>query len=58
MNKYPSVANAAKDVVHWCKIVADCEKTHDEELVKIKKELHEKFNLFIKTCDDYINGLV
>ncbi len=57
-NKYPSIANAARDTVHWCRIVASCEMKHTDDLIENKKELGEKFKLFLKACDDFINSMV
>lgn len=56
-NKYPSIAVAARDAVHWCKIVATCERECTNDLIENKKELAEKFKLFLKTCDEFINSL-
>ena len=56
-NKYPSIANAARDTIHWCKIVAFCEKTYVDDVIKNKKELAEKYMLFLRTCDEYIDSL-
>jgi hypothetical protein len=57
-NKYPSIAGAARDTIHWCRIVASCEMEHTRDLIENKKQLAEKFNLFLKTCDEFINSLV
>jgi len=59
-NKYPPIANTARDTVHWCKIVASIEMNYTShgDLVENKKELGEKYKLFLKTCDEYINNLI
>jgi hypothetical protein len=57
-NKYPPIAQAARDAVHWCRIVASCEMKQTHDLIENKKELVSKFKLFLKTCDDYIKNLV
>jgi hypothetical protein len=57
-NKYPSIAQAARDAVHWCKIVADDERKSGDDLMKNKKELGEKFKLFLIACEDYLEKLV
>ena len=57
-NKYPSIAQAARDTVHWCRIVASCEMKLTNDLIENKKELGEKFRKFLTTCDDYMNNMV
>ena len=58
-NKYPSIAQAARDTVHWCRIVASYEmRLAIEDAVKNKKIMGEKFEIFLKTCDDYIESMV
>jgi hypothetical protein len=57
-NKYPSIAQAARDTVHWCRIVASCEMKQTNDLIENKKEMGEKFKFFLKACDDYINSMV
>jgi hypothetical protein len=57
-NKYPSIAQAARDTVHWCRIVASCEMKLTTDLIENKKELGEKFRKFLTTCDDYMNSIV
>lgn len=56
-NKHPPVANAARDTIHWCKIVAHNEKKQSDDLIENKKELSEKFRVFLDACEDYINKL-
>ena len=56
--KYPEVANAARDVVHYCKISAHAEKTHETDVIESKKQLHEKYKSFLSVCENYINQLV
>ena len=57
-NKYPSIAQAARDTVHWCRIVASCEMRQTDDLIENKKELGDKFKIFLNACDDYMNSLV
>jgi hypothetical protein len=57
-NKYPSIAQAARDTVHWCKIIASCERRQTDDLIENKKELRNKFKIFLTACDDYMNSLV
>ena len=57
-NKYPSIAQAARDTVHWCRIVASCEMNLTDDLIENKKELGNKFKIFLTACDDYMNSLV
>lgn len=57
-NKYPSIAQAARDTVHWCRIVASCEMRQTSDLIKNKKEMEEKFKNFLTICDDYLNKMV
>lgn len=57
-NKYPDIAAAARDTVHWCKIVAFDEKSRQEDLIQNKKELSEKYKMFIRTCESYVETLV
>ncbi|MFH7326477.1 hypothetical protein [Desulfurivibrio sp. C05AmB] len=56
-NKYPSIAQAARDTVHWCRIVASCEMSQTNDLIENKKEMGERFRKFLKACDDYINNM-
>lgn len=56
-NKYTSIANYARDTVHWCKIVASCEKECTNDLIENKEELAKKYRLFLQKCNDYINSL-
>ena len=57
-NKYPSIAQAARDTVHWCRIVASCEMKQTNDLIENKKELGDKFKIFLNACDDYMDSLV
>lgn len=57
-NKYPQIAVAARDAVHWCKVVASCEKEHRDELIQNKKELAEKHRTFLQACEKYVESLV
>ena len=57
-NKYPPIAQAARDTVHWCRIVASCEMKQTDDLIENKKELGNKFKIFLTACDDYMNSLV
>jgi len=57
-NKYPSIAQAARDTVHWCRIVASCEMKSTNDLIENKKELGEKFRTFLAVCDGYMKSLI
>ena len=57
-NKYPSISQAARDTVHWCRIVASCEMKQSDDLIESKKELGNKFKVFLNACNDYMNKLV
>ncbi|MGR9107757.1 MAG: hypothetical protein ACU843_12570 [Gammaproteobacteria bacterium] len=57
-NKYPNIARAAREAVHWCRIVVSGEKEKDAELTENKKELAEKFKNFTRICDEYVEKLV
>lgn len=51
-NKYPDIAKHARDVVHWCNIIAEAEmKKETEELTKLKPQLAEKYQSLIRSCD-------
>lgn len=58
MNKYPMVSQAARDTLHWCKIVAYEEDTNAKELIERKKELGEKYRGFLSKCDEYLDQIV
>jgi len=57
-NKYPTIVNTARDTIHWCKIVASCEMRHTDNLIENKKELGEKYSLFLQACEKYLNNLL
>jgi len=57
-NKYPNIANTARDAIHWCKIVASSEMKHTNNLIENKKELGEKYVLFIQACEEHLNNLI
>ena len=57
-NKYPEVVNAARDAIHWCKIVAHVEMEHSTDVIERKKELSKKYKEFIKICDEKLNNAV
>lgn len=59
-NKYPDIAAAARDTVHFCRIVASDEQEADRrgDLVSHKKELRAKYQAFVQTCDKYIESLL
>ncbi|OQX27593.1 MAG: hypothetical protein BWK80_04540 [Desulfobacteraceae bacterium IS3] len=58
INKYPVIAGTARDALHCCKIVAQCEMDSSDDLVKYKKELHEKYKLFVEACENHINSMI
>lgn len=54
-NKYPEIAAAARDVVHWCKIVAFSEReTRGRDLIENKKEKHREF---LQACEIHLDKL-
>jgi hypothetical protein len=57
--KYPEIASAAVDTIHYCKIVEYSERKTGENLdpITMKKELVEKYQAFIDACDNYIKRL-
>jgi hypothetical protein len=57
-NKYPDIVNAARDALHWCKIVSDDEKKRRDSLAGNKKELVNKYSAFIKICDKQLDNAV
>ena len=57
-NKYPNIANTARDTVHWCRIVASSEMRQTDNLIENKKELGGKYGLFLQACDEYLNNLI
>ena len=56
--KYTTVANAARDTIHWCSIVASCEMRHSDDLVENKNELENKFQKFLKICDEFLDEIL
>lgn len=58
IKKYPSVAKAGRDALHWCKIVASEEQRNSGELPERKKELEEKYKTFLAKCDEYLESIV
>lgn len=58
LKKYPPVANAGRDALHWCMIVASEEKESSGNLLERKKELNDKYNTFLAKCDEYLDGIV
>lgn len=55
--KYTTVANAARDTIHWCSIVASCEMKGSDDLIKNKNELENKFQNFLQVCDKFLDKL-
>ncbi|WP_143004211.1 hypothetical protein [Thiohalorhabdus denitrificans] len=58
IKKYPLVANAGRDALHWCKIVASEEQRQSAELLERKRELDEKYRIFLTKCDEYLQSIV
>lgn len=57
-SKYPKIAAAAQDTVHFCKIVlSDAQKQEMRDLTSTKRELATKHRAFIQACDKYIESL-
>lgn len=57
-NKYPEIANSARDAIHWCKIVADAEREYTTDVIESKKELSEKYKEFIRVCDEQLDKMI
>jgi hypothetical protein len=57
-NKYPEISRAARETVHYCKIVAYDEREHKDDVVKSKKELSAKYKEFIVVCNNYIEQML
>ncbi len=53
-NKYPSVAMAARDTIHHCKIVMDMESKREISVGEAKKDLAKVFADFISECNNYL----
>ena len=59
LHKYPLIAPVARDAVHWCKIVAEEERSGGSgSTVEQKQELARKFKVFLDTCENYLDDLV
>jgi len=57
-SKYPEIAGAARDTVHFCKtVVSDARKQEMRDLTSIKRELATKHRAFIQACDKYSDTL-
>lgn len=56
-NKYNPIAQAARDAVHWCRIVANEEHNAGGSIFEQKKELANKFHVFLQACDAYLDDL-
>ena len=56
-SKYPTIANSLREILLQCKIVASCERDFDKATIKEKEELNNKYEKFLKKCDDHINRL-
>jgi hypothetical protein len=54
-NEYPRIAVAGRDLIHWCKIVAYFEREPQTDLIKAKKELSEKYKVFIEVCNEQLD---
>ena len=55
-NKYPSIADAAREVVHLCTLVAAAEEQH-VDVDKRKTELHAAHKKFIAECETFLRRL-
>ncbi len=58
LHKYGDVAQAARDIVHWCKIVASEERELAKNRADTKSELAEKHRHFLAACNKYLDSLV
>ncbi|EGQ9284070.1 hypothetical protein ACSG3M_004185 [Vibrio vulnificus] len=61
-NRYKGIASHARDVLHHCKIIASEENpetsTARADLSKLKDELAQKYDMFIKACEEEIESTV
>lgn len=58
ISKYPMISQAARDTVHWCKIVAHEENQSTGDAIELKKELGDKYRDFLSKCDAYLDQIV
>lgn len=59
LHKYgPEVAQAGRDTLHWCMLVAADEKGQTHERHQTKKELADKHGEFLAACERYLDNLV
>ena len=56
-NKYPEIADAAREVVYWCTVVRKIERDPDNQR-KNEAELRERYQTFLQVCKKFIDGLV
>ena len=56
MHKYGDVAKAAKDTVHWCKIVASEEQEGSSGTTHSKSKLAEKHKQFLAACEEFLDA--
>lgn len=58
LHKYGNLANIARDVIHYCKIVASDEMNKDTSVIEDKKLLYTKFKEFQNACDTYLDSKI
>lgn len=59
LHKYGSeVAQAGRNTLHWCMLVASDERDRANDVHETKKELAEKHREFLAACERYLDGLV
>jgi len=59
LHKYgQDVAQAGRDTLHWCMLVAEDERANAHERQETKNELAEKHREFLAACDRYLDNLV
>jgi len=62
-NKYPDIAQAARDTLHFCKIIRSDERDREirhldsSDLLKNTEALTAQYQAFIQACNSYIQTL-
>ena len=56
-NKYPEIANAARDVVYWCSLARKVEKDPERQR-EHEEDLRMVYQTFLQVSDEFINRLV
>lgn len=56
-HKYGNIAQKARDVLHWSKIIASDERDHASSVIEAKSQLHSSFKEFTNECEKYLNSI-